>query len=670
MAKRKADAIIDFSNGPHISHRALETVLLKAHREGIPEAVSRTTQWRARKADNILTPHGRLLEEIVVNTTKGDAKICTQNPAAMFYFACTTPGFRRLMRETIAKNPIPWHIVYYNDEVGVSPLGNDTRKSEATYWTFREFGANLSQELLWFVLASIRSSVVKTFSGGCSALAGLLLGVLFGSLGPDFRTGITIDLGDGPFVFTAILDIIVMDEDALKKAFMCKGASGIIPCMFCKNLVKLGSDLLANSAYLRPITCLNAAEIEPHTDESIHEIIKLLSDAAAAVTAKTMTKAAFEDMEIYLGFNHHPNNFLAIKTLDIRPISQIMIDWFHTYCVTGLFNYEWAILMRFLLEATPISWDMVQQFAEPWTHPRTMTNPAYTLTSSSISDETFHFKCSGGEALSLVPVLGQFLEVIVKPMGSCCAQVDSMLCCFDAMELLQRTPTGEVSPELLGSAVTKHLEAYQTAYGTLGWVWKHHASSHLAWLLKSHKQLISLFTTERRHKIIKRHLVDRHILRSFETGVMEEITAHHKADLMEHAFDRGVLVHPVMPKPAMAKALRPKFPGATSMLASRQLKAASGVIITAGDVVLCRYQGERRVGEVWFFIEVNGPPASQLACISVWDPAPATSDTKYCETYMKSDSPRLLPTESLGVPCIHLVKHGKVSVLIPAQFRM
>ena len=433
--------------------------------------------------------------------------------------------------------------------------------------------------------------------------------------------------------------------------------------------MRADSPLLLSSAWLRPVTCLIRAEISLHTDDSIREVVHLLSDAAARVAAHTMTKSAFEDLETLLGFTHHPSNLLLDDTLPVKPISQIMFDWFHIYVVTGIFNYEFAMLMRFMSAATaPITWRMVKQFADPWTHPRTRSNPSYTLTSSSVSDETFHFKCSGGEALSIAPILGFFLQTIAKPMGTCPPQVDSMLCCLDVLEILQRVPTGEVSPELLRRAITKHLTAYQAAYGDIGWVYKHHASMHLPDMLENHKTLISLFTAERRHKVIKRHLVDRRTLCSFETGVMEEITSHHKAELLEHVFDRGVLLNPVSPKPTMARALRSALPNAKCMIAARQFRTASGAVVTAGDVVLFDYHGAQRVGEVWFFSEEQSS-ANQFACLSVWDASPATSDTAYCQTFLKADHPQLLPAAAIATPCIHLCKSGKVSVLIPAEFR-
>ncbi len=61
----------------------------------------------------------------------------------------------------------PWPLVVYSDEIGVSPLKEDTRKCEATYWLLLELGeAWRCNDNGWFVVASPRSTRVKAVAGG------------------------------------------------------------------------------------------------------------------------------------------------------------------------------------------------------------------------------------------------------------------------------------------------------------------------------------------------------------------------------------------------------------------------------------------------------------------------------------------------------------------------
>ena len=62
----------------------------------------------------------------------------------------------------------------------------------------------------------------------------------------------------------------------LKEIFAIKGASGIRPCMTCKNVCRTlpvqGDD------YLIDISCSDYEKLDLHTDESIMEILDTLSE--------------------------------------------------------------------------------------------------------------------------------------------------------------------------------------------------------------------------------------------------------------------------------------------------------------------------------------------------------------------------------------------------------
>ena len=68
---------------------------------------------------------------------------------------------------------------------------------------------------------------------------------------------------------------------------------------------------------------------------------------------------------------------------------------------------------------------------------------------------------------------------------------------------------GVLTAALLQDAIINHLRLYKLAYGALGWVFKHHVALHLAPQLSHTGLLIALFTSERRHKIVKRHVHNR-----------------------------------------------------------------------------------------------------------------------------------------------------------------
>ena len=85
---------------------------------------------------------------------------------------------------------------------------------------------------------------------------------------------------------------------------------------------------------------------------------------------------------------------------------------------------------------------------------------------------------------------------------------------------------------------------------------KHHFALHLSRALKRHGVLVSLFTCERRHKILKRWLHDRRTLQSFERGAMEEITLDHLHTLHSVSLDKAGIGSEHAPSRRQAEALR------------------------------------------------------------------------------------------------------------------
>ena len=134
-----ASRLTDLRRGSYASARATERILCDARAKGIPSAVSRTSQWRARKERaSRMTPFGKLVDEFVIPTPAGDITIAAQHPMAMVYTSYVEcEPFRKMFRRTIDKYPptpsAPWRIAMYCDEVEHNPVGRDNRKCEAIY---------------------------------------------------------------------------------------------------------------------------------------------------------------------------------------------------------------------------------------------------------------------------------------------------------------------------------------------------------------------------------------------------------------------------------------------------------------------------------------------------------------------------------------------------------
>ena len=139
-------------------------------------------------------------------------------------------------------------VARYNDEVspGNQLKHHNKRKIQTIYWSFLDFGAAaLSKENNWFTLTSVRSNKVKDMDGEMSYVMHMCL-ELFKQPGTCMHTGILLSSAEkGSIVIVAKMGAMIADEAALRAVYHCKGASGNIACVLCRNVVKKQSGCVA-----------------------------------------------------------------------------------------------------------------------------------------------------------------------------------------------------------------------------------------------------------------------------------------------------------------------------------------------------------------------------------------------------------------------------------------
>ena len=242
MSKKRPAAtdardLTDMRRGPHITARAAEYLMRRAREHGIPNAISRTSHWRARTtlcAEEDI--YGPLVQNFTLPLTSGDKVCAIQSPAAMLLKALQTCEPFRVFFNARYEAITPtaekkWHLIMYADEVGQDPLKVDDRKCECVYYSFLEFGGRaLATEPCWFKVMVCRSFLVQDLPAGMSYLCSLLLErVFYGA--HDLREGLVLP---GGMVLFAEFDFFICDEKALKETLIAKGAGGfrLCPCCF------------------------------------------------------------------------------------------------------------------------------------------------------------------------------------------------------------------------------------------------------------------------------------------------------------------------------------------------------------------------------------------------------------------------------------------------------
>ena len=196
----------------------------------------------------------------------------------------------------------PWRLILYVDEITPgNPLRPDNKRNiMAIYASWLELGDFLRTEEAWLTLGIMRTSIMKTIRGGVSSAVKTVLRALFVGSRSMSSAGILLPAGDLLFCkFHRFLS----GEGAGKAVWCCKGASGIKPCIGCKNVVQLaeGEESLTKvdgSGYLVDIACWDTARFDPMSDTDVFTAY----DGLVAMQAAGALKGELEREEKARGF--------------------------------------------------------------------------------------------------------------------------------------------------------------------------------------------------------------------------------------------------------------------------------------------------------------------------------------------------------------------------------
>ena len=90
----------------------------------------------------------------------------------------------------------------------------------------------------WFVATMARATAVNGIPGGVSAITAAIVDMCFGEGAHNLhkaRVHMPLSAGESLHIY-ASLGMVIADEAALHLMFMCKGSSGLKPCMLCANV--------------------------------------------------------------------------------------------------------------------------------------------------------------------------------------------------------------------------------------------------------------------------------------------------------------------------------------------------------------------------------------------------------------------------------------------------
>ena len=674
-------------NLPHLSASAFSALLEYAKHNDVSElASSRTALARAKHVALDDTPYGPLLIVLELKANPPLVKpidLVIVDPMAYLHIAFkATGGFSRLLSDMHQRQPSsvdsPWRLALYSDEVapGNALKSANTRKVWVVYFSFLEFGIHLENELAWIPMLAEPTESVKDVQAGISQVFAAALKLFFGSHQHDMRHGLHLVGPDGSFIrLYAEFSMALQDGAAHKHIWSCKGDGGTKFCMLCKNLVSRASPITQHDgSHLLVCGALHEHQLAFASDEDIKGSIRRLCGFK-----RTATKTEFQLREQAIGFVYKESSLLQDEQLNdiVKPASQFCHDWMHGIFSGGVFN---TVLFRLLHDVSTVQrrqqvWADLDTYVCLWTwpfHRKFKPKGAFEAKRVKAYKQAEQIKCAASEGLSMLPVIGLFISLVIVPTNVCLDACLAFLALCDVVEQLETANLGLANESILRTSVEMMLAKCDSAGWADHMIPKFHLAIHYPRNLAKWNMSPSCFALERKHKLVKRYGEDIYNTVDYALSVMSEVIGHQLHSVMEpNAFDISAGL--IDPKPATKKVrdfmcaqtgCRPDEVFSSKTGRTHSLQKAS-----ASDVVLIKStDGVNFIaGQLWQLIRCAGK--GDYALVSVWRLHSSDMALGHA-TWHKADAPHLLDFD-LIVTSVIWTEHqpGLVRTLIPFLFR-
>ena len=477
----------------------------------------------------------------------------------------------------------------YHDEFtpGQVLKPDNARKTTAFYFSFLQFGDCLRSEYAWLQCCVVRHTVAGKVAGGMTCICKMVLRSFFCG-DESFAAGCVLRVPDATLVFGKLLCLIA-DESAIKHTYATKGASGLVPCMKCKNVVLIGHDILENDAsgYFVDLSATSGFDLA--TDADIWaKFDKITSMKTAGATA-----AALQQMEKALGINCVPNGILADEELrsHVLPIKHTAYDSMHCLFSNGIASQEMHLFLQLCSQHLGITFGHMEDWCKAgWRtakHIGSGATAAIAVFSSrreQLSKDGF--KGIASELLAIFPLMRHFIETVVKPRCPECmqdalasfAKLREAVAILNSMKRDSSTIT-QSRCDHLKSTLATHLRLFKVAYGPDHVRPKHHLCQHIPDQVLAHKMVIDCWPCERKHRSMKRLAGTIDNTRNFERSLMARAIQEQLQCTPEDSFGY-CLIGKQIPAPDIAEML-----DANSVTVSGSMRF--GIVrLTRGDVII------------------------------------------------------------------------------------
>ena len=497
-----------------VTDTALSQILaeLEAHPELLELPHSRATIQRANL--DIMNEIGHVLKVPLKSGGEFDWHVPSL-PKLLTLLVSKGPGFASLLKRSLdARAPNdPCRIVLYFDEVVPrDPLKSETNAKVMCYYiSFLEFGnVHLSHVDAWIPVACLRSKILSKVRGSQSCILRLLLRSWF--VGPDsIATGVVLALGVGgcPKLVQFRLSNVLADEEALHLSTDFKGASGVVPCIKCKNVTSANHSLAGHdtTGYIVDIREADFRKFDARTDQDVWNTYDILATAHRDTTRGCKGRLAQKEKESGMNFNANS----VWSDLDLRAHfspSAISYDSCHCALSDGVLGVDIYLFFEAATQEdfpTPFVFPDLHKFLTTmgWIWPRGGNDYGvrrlFAPSRVNGSHTAGHWKGQASEFLQAYPLLRHFATCILPVFSE--EKLESFLCCCRVVDMLQAAKRGIIDLDAYSEAVSAYIAAFAKAYPDEAPKPKSHFLFHL--LEAANDFFVDAFVGERKHQMLK-----------------------------------------------------------------------------------------------------------------------------------------------------------------------
>lgn len=260
------------------------------------------------------------------------------------------------------------------------------------------------------------------------------------------------------------------------------------------------------------ITCSDISAFRKLPPGEFRKAQGMLKAAAERVAAGTMTKAAYNDIELMSGFRFNPHGILQCARLHahISPLEVITYDWVHSALQGGTLTTE----VEAMIAASGTLRDELQKFLADsrWEFPHRMAVKGRSLhrifdLRRVASDEPDKVKATCSELLGVYGLLRFFFELKLGASVEHEKQLQSFNAACKVVDLLLHLKAGlaaaaDAAAEL-ENALQDHLALHRAAYGDNYIKPKHHWMLDVPSQLRRDGMVLDAFVVERTHLRVK-----------------------------------------------------------------------------------------------------------------------------------------------------------------------